>query len=71
MLASKLAAPIKILHRPVLALPLKRNQNMRTQVVIIGCGPSGLLIGQLPHKAGINAIVLERQTGDFQGGLPA
>ena len=38
---------------------------MRTQVVIIGAGPSGLLLGQLLHKAGIDAIVLERQTGDY------
>jgi p-hydroxybenzoate 3-monooxygenase len=35
---------------------------MRTQVVIIGGGPSGLLLGQLLHGAGIDAIVLERQT---------
>jgi p-hydroxybenzoate 3-monooxygenase len=37
---------------------------MRTQVAIIGAGPSGLLLGQLLHKAGINAIILERQTGE-------
>ncbi len=38
---------------------------MRTQVAIIGAGPSGLLLGQLLHKAGIDAIVFERQTGDY------
>jgi len=38
---------------------------MRTQVVIVGAGPSGLLLGQLLHKAGVDAIVLERQTGDY------
>lgn len=38
---------------------------MRTQVAIIGAGPSGLLLGQLLHKAGIDAIVVERQTGDY------
>ncbi len=38
---------------------------MRTQVAIIGAGPSGLLLGQLQHKAGIDAIILERQTGDY------
>jgi len=37
----------------------------RTQVAIIGAGPSGLLLGQLLHKAGIDAIILERQTGDY------
>jgi len=38
---------------------------MRTQVVIIGAGPSGLLLGQLLHKSGIDNIILERQTGDY------
>ena len=38
---------------------------MRTQVAIIGAGPSGLLLGQLLHKAGIDAVVLERQSGDY------
>ncbi|TAM45516.1 MAG: 4-hydroxybenzoate 3-monooxygenase [Burkholderiaceae bacterium] len=37
---------------------------MRTQVAIIGAGPSGLLLGQLLHKAGIDNIILERQTGE-------
>jgi p-hydroxybenzoate 3-monooxygenase len=36
----------------------------RTQVAIIGAGPSGLLLGQLLHKAGIDAVILERQSGD-------
>ena len=38
---------------------------MRTQVAIIGAGPSGLILGQLLHKAGIDAIVLEAQTPDY------
>lgn len=37
----------------------------RTQVAIIGAGPSGLLLGQLLHKAGIETVVLERQTADY------
>jgi len=37
---------------------------MRTQVAIIGAGPSGLLLGQLLDKAGIDAVILERQTGE-------
>ena len=37
---------------------------MRTQLAIIGAGPSGLLLGQLLYKAGIDTIILERQTGD-------
>ncbi len=38
---------------------------MRTQVVIIGAGPAGLLLGQLLYKAGIDNIIVERQTGDY------
>ncbi|HET9821792.1 MAG TPA: 4-hydroxybenzoate 3-monooxygenase [Burkholderiaceae bacterium] len=38
---------------------------MRTQVVIVGAGPSGLLLGQLLHKAGIDNVILERQTGAY------
>ena len=37
----------------------------RTQVAIIGAGPSGLLLGQLLHKAGIDAIIIERQSPDY------
>ena len=36
----------------------------RTQIAIIGAGPSGLLLGQLLHKAGIEAIIVERQSGE-------
>ncbi|GAC1604283.1 MAG: 4-hydroxybenzoate 3-monooxygenase [Ramlibacter sp.] len=38
---------------------------MRTQVAIIGAGPSGLLLGQLLHKAGIDNVILERQSSDY------
>ncbi|WP_299920772.1 4-hydroxybenzoate 3-monooxygenase [uncultured Pelagimonas sp.] len=38
---------------------------MKTQVAIIGGGPSGLLLGQLLHKQGIDAVVLERKTRDY------
>ncbi|WP_293573380.1 4-hydroxybenzoate 3-monooxygenase [Phaeobacter sp.] len=33
-----------------------------TQVVIIGGGPSGLLLSQLLHRAGVETLVLERQS---------
>ena len=36
-----------------------------TQVAIIGAGPAGLLLGQLLHGAGIDNVILERQTGDY------
>ncbi|TSE32325.1 p-hydroxybenzoate hydroxylase [Tepidimonas thermarum] len=38
---------------------------MRTQVVIVGAGPSGLLLGQLLHKAGIDNVILERQSAEY------
>jgi len=37
-------------------------QTEQTQVAIIGGGPAGLLLGQLLHTAGIDNIVIERQT---------
>jgi len=38
---------------------------MRTNVVIVGAGPSGLLLGQLLFRAGVDAIIVERQTPDY------
>lgn len=38
---------------------------MRTQVAIIGSGPSGLLLGQLLHLAGIDTVILERRSRDY------
>jgi p-hydroxybenzoate 3-monooxygenase len=38
---------------------------MRTQVVIIGSGPAGLLLGQLLHTYGIDNIIVERKDRDY------
>lgn len=38
---------------------------MQTQVVIIGGGPSGLLLSQLLHVRGIHSVVLERKTKSY------
>ncbi|ETA51078.1 4-hydroxybenzoate 3-monooxygenase [Ponticoccus alexandrii] len=38
---------------------------MRTQICIIGGGPSGLLLGQLLHRQGIETVILERKTKDY------
>ena len=38
---------------------------MRTQVVIIGAGPSGLLLGQLLHGHGIDNVIVERHTPEY------
>ncbi len=46
----------------------RRANNMKeikTQVAIIGAGPSGLLLGQLLHKQGIDNVVLERARPDY------
>jgi len=37
----------------------------RTQVAIVGAGPSGLLLGQLLHKAGIDNVIVERQSAEY------
>ncbi|MBM7456617.1 p-hydroxybenzoate 3-monooxygenase [Oceanisphaera litoralis] len=38
---------------------------MKTQVAIIGAGPAGLLLGQLLHRAGIDNVIVERQTPEY------
>lgn len=38
---------------------------MKTQVAIIGGGPSGLLLAQLLHRHNIESVVLERKTKDY------
>jgi p-hydroxybenzoate 3-monooxygenase len=38
---------------------------MKTQVAIIGGGPSGLLLSQLLSTVGIDSVVLERKTKDY------
>jgi p-hydroxybenzoate 3-monooxygenase len=38
---------------------------VKTQVAIIGAGPSGLLLGQLLTRAGIDNVILERQTPGY------
>jgi p-hydroxybenzoate 3-monooxygenase len=37
----------------------------RTQVAIVGAGPSGLLLGQLLHRCGIDNVIVERQSADY------
>ena len=38
---------------------------MKTQVAIIGSGPSGLLLGHLLRAAGIDCVIVERQSADY------
>ena len=40
-------------------------KTLKTQVAIIGAGPSGLLLGQLLHNAGIDNVIIERQSPDY------
>jgi len=42
-----------------------KTQAMKTQVAIIGAGPSGLLLGQLLAKEGIDNIIIERVSGEY------
>ncbi len=41
---------------------------LRTQVAIIGAGPSGLLLSQLLHLHGIDSILVERQSREYVAG---
>jgi p-hydroxybenzoate 3-monooxygenase len=38
---------------------------MRVQIAIVGAGPAGLLLGQLLHRAGVDAIIVERRSADY------
>jgi p-hydroxybenzoate 3-monooxygenase len=38
---------------------------MRHQVVIVGAGPAGLMLGRLLELAGIDAVILERRSADY------
>jgi p-hydroxybenzoate 3-monooxygenase len=40
----------------------------RTQVAIIGAGPSGLLLSQLLHQHGVDSVILERQSSEYVAG---
>ncbi len=38
---------------------------MRSQVVIVGAGPAGLMLGRLLELAGIDTVILERKSADY------
>ncbi|MEO9181123.1 MAG: 4-hydroxybenzoate 3-monooxygenase, partial [Acidimicrobiales bacterium] len=40
-------------------------ESVRTQVVIIGAGPAGLLLGHLLHKSGIENVIVERRSVEY------
>jgi p-hydroxybenzoate 3-monooxygenase len=55
-------------YMPFLVVQYRSRQekaHMKTQVAIIGGGPSGLLLSQLLYTRGIDSIVLERQTKSY------
>lgn len=38
---------------------------MKTQVAIVGAGPAGLLLGQLLHRAGVDAVIVEQRSAEY------
>jgi p-hydroxybenzoate 3-monooxygenase len=44
---------------------MNRRRSMKTQVAIIGGGPSGLLLAQLLHLQGIATVLLETRTAEY------
>jgi p-hydroxybenzoate 3-monooxygenase len=42
-----------------------KEADVNTQVAVVGAGPSGLLLGALLAKAGIDAIILEQRSADY------
>lgn len=49
-------------HRDVL------DQNMRTQVGIVGAGPAGLMLSHLLNLRGIESVVLEARSREYVEG---
>lgn len=46
--------------------PVSGTENgLETQVAIIGSGPAGLLLGHLLRAAGVNCVIVERQSRDY------
>jgi p-hydroxybenzoate 3-monooxygenase len=43
----------------------KETVTMRTKVAIVGAGPSGLLLGQLLARAGIDNVILEQRSPEY------
>ncbi|WP_456316661.1 4-hydroxybenzoate 3-monooxygenase [Teichococcus aestuarii] len=47
-------------------------KSMRTQVGIVGCGPAGLFLAHLLHRAGIESVILEsRSRAEVEGTIRA
>jgi len=40
-------------------------KSVRTQVVIIGAGPAGLLLGHLLQREGVDTVILETRSLDY------
>jgi p-hydroxybenzoate 3-monooxygenase len=43
-------------------------KTLRTGVAIVGAGPAGLLLGHLLHRAGVDAVIVERQSAAYVQG---
>ena len=40
-------------------------QRLRTQVAIVGAGPSGLMLGHLLHLHGIDSVIVENRSQEY------
>src|SRR5574341_945414 len=59
------ALPFGLVSKPRSTQAVARPPMTRTQVAIIGAGPSGLLLGQLLYRAGIDSVILEAKSADY------
>ena len=46
-------------------VPIDHTEAVRTDVAIVGAGPAGALLAVILHNAGINAVVVERQSREY------
>src|SRR5262249_58757458 len=42
-----------------------RENEMRTQVGIVGAGPAGLMLSHLLHLEGVDSVILENRSRDY------
>ncbi len=61
-MTEKYKVPGRAVHSPLSRLAARCANMQKTQVVIVGAGPSGLLLAQLLQREGVECVVLERHS---------